>query len=210
LPLGEGDFRHQQPDERIMLNRLKTVVRDIRVTRGGRRSNRQSEFVPLIFRRRRGATVTQHHQWHGPVFLRLEIERPMVTMASPVVRLAPPAALPVFEQVSRRDEVIERVVRRQIRLEAGAASPDQPFGSRAPTGVLAAPASAPMILRAAPPVPAGTAAAPPANVAGDLPRMPARPAKADANAIDINRLTEQVVTAIDRRISAWRERTGRL
>jgi hypothetical protein len=67
----------------------------------------------------------------------------------------------------------------------------------------------PMILRTPLPIPAITNMMPTADAAADFPKMQARPMKPDMNAIDINRLTEQVVTAIDRRISAWRERTGR-
>jgi hypothetical protein len=192
-----------------MLNKLKTVIRDIRVNRGGRRASRQAEFVPLILRRLGRATITQHHQWHSPIFLRLEINRPAATMVLPGDQPAQPATLSVLQQVSRRDEVIERIVRRQIRIESSAASPDQPVGNRALTGVPPPPVTPPMILRTPSPLPAPTGAAPAAGIAVDLPRIPARPAKLDVNAIDINRLTEQVVTAIDRRISAWRERTGR-
>lgn len=192
-----------------MLNKLKTVIRDIRVNRGGRRTNRQAEFVPLILRRLGGATITQHHQWHRPLFLRLEINRPAVTMTAPIDQPAQPATLTVLQQVSRRDEIIERIIRRQIRIESSAASPDQPVGNRALTGVRPPPVSPPMILRTPPPMPMSAGSAPAASVAVDLPRVQTRPAKLDVNDIDMNRLTEQVVTAIDRRISAWRERTGR-
>lgn len=192
-----------------MLNKLKTVIRDIRVNRGGRRTNRQAEFVPLILRRLGRATIIQHHQWHRPVFLRLQINRPAVTMALPIDQRTQYSTLTVLQQVNRRDEVIERIVRRQIRLEAGAAPSDQPVGNRALTGVPPPPVSPPMILRTPPPAPVVANAAPAASVAVDSPRIQTRPAKLDVDAIDMNRLTEQVVTAIDRRISAWRERTGR-
>jgi hypothetical protein len=192
-----------------MMNRLKTVLRDIRVNRGARRMNRPAEFVPLIFRRLRGSTVIQHHEWRTPVLLALRIETAAVVLASPVARRTPYSTSTVVQQVTRRDEIIERVVRRQIRIETSATPPYQPVGNLAQPAVTPARVSSPMILRTPPPAPAVTHTMPTAEAAADFPKMQTRPAKLDMNAIDINRLTEQVVTAIDRRISARRERTGR-
>lgn len=69
------------------------------------------------------------------------------------------------------------------------------------------------------------AAAPPANPAGAVPttplpgfaessravqRMPMQTSMANGNPLDINRLTDQVMQQIDRRMLAHRERTGRV
>lgn len=193
-----------------MLNRLKRVLRDIRVTGGAVRVERPAEFVPLVLRRLRAHSVIQHHAWHSPVVVRLRIETPLLTVATPVGGDARSVTATFVHLTRRREEIVERIKRREVRIETGTAPAFAPASAAPPVVAPPSRVTPPMVLRAAPPAPAVTAVAPAAEVFTPMPKMQPRTAPFDMNAIDINRLTDQVVSAIDRRINARRERSGRV
>jgi hypothetical protein len=193
-----------------MLNRLKRVLRDIRVTGGAVRIERPADFVPLVLRRLRTHSVLQRHEWHSPIVVRLRVETPLLTLAMPASESARPITAAPVHLTRRREEIIERVKRREVRIETGVAMAFAPASVSAPVVASPSRVTPPMVLRAAPPAPAVTAVAPAAEVFTPTPRMQPRAAPFDVNAIDINRLTDQVVSAIDRRVNARRERSGRV
>lgn len=205
-----------------MLNRLKTVARDIRVNRAPRRViTHSAALAPFIFRSARPATVVQHNHWHSHILLAVRAETPEARKDLPAPRRAKYSTSMMVRRVTRRDEVVERVARRQttevaerilrrrVRIEAGTASPYKAVAPSVPAGAQAMRAAVPMIMRTPPPQPPTADAPHIAESVVSLPNRQARPLKPDLDQIDMNRLTQQVVAAIDRRITARRERTGR-
>ena len=205
-----------------MLNRLKTVARDIRVNRGSRCAiTHGAALAQFIFRRARPAQIVQHNRWHNHILLAVRVEMPEARKDLPERWRTKYSTSMLVRKVITSDEVVERVARRQtsevaehilrrrIRIEAGTASPYKAIASAAPAGAQAAKAAVPMIMRTLPPQPPVADASQIAESVVNLPNRQARPPKPDLSVIDVNRLTEQVVAAIDRRITARRERTGR-
>jgi hypothetical protein len=158
-----------------------------------------------------------------------------VTIASPPPSPAPPRAAPALtpalaaptrreittRRVHEASMVVERIRSRGVRIEAGAPRPVPP--SVAPAS-LAAPAAPPVALAPSPsPVALVLAARYPATVgpdpravvaAGDHADGPAldatrsAPPPATVPTLDVERITDSVIGALDRRLIAHRERFG--
>ena len=109
-----------------------------------------------------------------------------------------PAALPAAEPLALARRLAGRAARREARPRPAAAALHRPPPLAPPQPVEAAPAA-----RARRRLAAATAAA-----ADSAPGIAAGALRATPGEID--RLTDQVVRRIDRRMAAWRERTGRV
>jgi hypothetical protein len=109
----------------------------------------------------------------------------------------------VRQRLQRTETLYRRLAQRGQRIEPGGQTTQPP-------SVFASEDGAPMVLRAQPPVPREVVRNTPPEAetpVGEV-RRPAAPAEAPPQ-VDVNRLTEDVIRAIDQRIIARRERMGK-
>ena len=192
-----------------MLNRLRTVIRDIRVSRSARRTERPfMPVAPLVLRRNRAATVIHVLRSQTNLLLAPRIGL-AATFLTPVGSRMSDTVTQLTEHLIRKEEIVERVLRRAMRIEAGEASPPLRGEEMARAVLPHARSATQVLLKAASPASAVAVTSQPADTSTRAPKFHRAAPQHDITSIDINRLTDQVAMAIDRRISAHRERLGR-
>jgi hypothetical protein len=160
----------------------------------------------MILRRVRPLNLTQRLETHTHLQvsprLNLTVLRTSEAGELRVERVLPGST---GERVLRREEYVRQFLDRGRRQDAGAPSPAAE-GSAA--GALVSPPQRPIpsvLLRSQPVAAKETSASTPTVSAKPWPP----PAPPQAPSVDVNRLTEQVIHQIDRRLQSFKERTGR-
>ncbi len=198
-----------------MTDRLKTVFRDIRITRAAQGITRHhSCFEPLVFLRTRGLTLVTRNRSQTDIHIALRLSPVVNRQATGAPRFATdPGAIqalaPALERVFREEAIVERVLKRTTRIETSEAFVrSQP---QAPAQADAIPIRdlEKVVVRSALPASVREDASSGADPAARTAKTQSPVSHTGLSAVDINRLTDQVVTAIDRRINAHRERLGR-
>jgi hypothetical protein len=168
----------------------------------------QSGPLPMILRRMRPAILTHRLETH--VHLQVAPHLHFAAAVAPetgAVRTEIVLRGSAGERVLRREEYVRHIAERSRRREPGVpANPAlEPI-----TSPLASPSPRPVpsvLLRSHPA--AAPAPAPQSNTPALEPKSWPPPAAPLAAPVDVNRLTEQVIQQIDRRLQSYRERTGR-
>lgn len=185
--MGDGDFSHQQPDERGSMTPSRFVF-----------------LRPRTWILVRHTEPQTHLHWSPRIHLQVlktVLERQRELMERLIER-------PAKAQIRRQEEMTLRMVRQGTRVEnpgvqAGAGGGGLLAGQ---AGIPAIPDVPRMLVRQGPRNIEATAAAPPnvpvgaATASLFTPRTPG---------IDVNRIAEQVIDTIDHRLRAHRERIGK-
>lgn len=159
--------------------------------------------LPMILRRIRPAILSHrletHTHLHVSPHLNFAVAGAPESGSSRIERMFSGNA---GERILRREEYTRRIIDRGSRREAGAAieRTEEAFRTAPLTRVPS------VLLRTQPAAPAAVATSntPPL---GSRPWTP--PAAPQTPPVDVQRLTEQVIQQIDRRLQSYKERTGR-
>jgi hypothetical protein len=171
---------------------------------------KSNQFRPpaMILRRMRPAILTHRLETH--VYLQVAPHLHLAAAAAPqagALRIETIVRGNAGERILRREEYVRHIAERGARREQGAQA-----GPKLETTVpiMATPSSRPVpavLLRSHP---AATAAPEPQSTTPAFaPKSWPPPPAPQAAHVDVNRLTEQVIQQIDRRLQSYRERTGR-
>lgn len=203
---------------------LRTAHRDIRVIRfTGQLNRRGATFLSMVFRRSWAPTFVHRNEIKIRIHLAPRINMTVLTrdsakggstvLARDSAQDSSHEELPTTmlraKQVIKREEIVERLVRRGVRIETTTATPAAP-GAVSTQVIAPASVVAPRVLLRPPtPGPLPGSVSPTLEAPPQFRGMEARLPQASPGPIDVNHLTDQVVAAIDRRINAYRERLGR-
>ena len=161
--------------------------------------------VPMVLRHPMAAWITNRSELHNHFQLRQAANFHLHFAAgSEVVRTERVLPGSTGERILLREQLVQRIIRQGARSEDGATGHPSARQTSPRTPVLAR-NTVPIVL-----LKNGPATATPAEPAAAPTASRPWPAQAVAQTpIDMGRLSDQVIQAIDRRLQAHRERTGR-